>query len=145
MRPSDDPDKQYAYTAAFRDIARRFVGAIKRIGDPDLSEQVSSLDLNISSSIVRAHDLRSKLCVVIDAMKEASANPDYAQNVAANAAFLNADPLLKLKALPAARFDPAKLVRMCEELNDAYARATVTRAFLPEPADSSNLRRVYNK
>jgi hypothetical protein len=28
--PSDDSDVQYAYTAAFRDIARRFVGASKR-------------------------------------------------------------------------------------------------------------------
>jgi predicted nucleotide-binding protein len=68
--PSDDPDMQYAYTASFRDIAQRFVGAIKRIGDPVLSELVSSLDLNISSYIAEAHDLRSELNVVIDALKE---------------------------------------------------------------------------
>lgn len=57
--PSDDPDKQYAYTAGFRDIARRFVGAIKRIGDPDLSSLVSTLDVDIHNYIVEAHDLRS--------------------------------------------------------------------------------------
>ena len=39
--PSDDPDMQYAYTCSFRDLVIRFVSAIKRIGDPDLSEQQS--------------------------------------------------------------------------------------------------------
>ena len=128
--PSDDPDMQYAYTAEFRDIARRFVGAIKRIGDPDLSDLVSSLDLNISSFIAEAHDLRSELYVVIDALKEASADPQYGQNVASNAAFLNADLLVTLKAITSAKFDISKLGRMCEELNDAYARGNYIAAVL---------------
>lgn len=41
--PSDDPDMQYAYVAGFRDIAKRFVAAVKRIGDPGLSTLVVGL------------------------------------------------------------------------------------------------------
>lgn len=128
--PSDDPDMQYAYTTGFLDIARRFVGAIKRIGDPDLSEMVSSLDLDISYHVAEAHDLRRELYVVIDALKEVSANPEYSNNVASNAAFLNPDLLMRLKALPTSQFDVIKLVRICEELNDAYARGNYITACL---------------
>jgi hypothetical protein len=42
--PSDDPDMQTAYLYGFRDLAKQFVAAAKRIGDPDLSEQLSNLD-----------------------------------------------------------------------------------------------------
>ena len=41
--PSDDSDMQYAYVSAFRDIVKRFVAAVKRIGDPDLSSLVAGL------------------------------------------------------------------------------------------------------
>ena len=49
--PSDDPDKQKAYLYGFMDLARPFVAAVKRIGDPDLSEQVSKPNLDIESKI----------------------------------------------------------------------------------------------
>jgi len=127
--PSDDPDKQYAYTAAFRDIAKRFVAAIKRIGDPDLSELVSTLDTS-PEFISDAHALRADLFVVIDTLKEASQDPNYAANAASNAAFLNTEVLLRLKASPATRLDPRKLVKMCEELNDAYARGNYVSSAL---------------
>jgi hypothetical protein len=119
--PSDDPDKQYAYVAGFRDIAKRFVAAVKRIGDPDLSDLVSGLDTS-PQWISDAHNLRAELYVVIDTLKEASQDPNYAANAASNAAFLNTEVLLRLKAVQGARLDPGKLVKMCEELNDAYAR-----------------------
>jgi hypothetical protein len=38
--------------------------------------------------------------------------------------------LLKLKACSAHRLDPAKLVRICEELNEVYARANYISAAL---------------
>lgn len=128
--PSDDPDMQYAFTAEFRDLARRFVGAVERIGDPDLSSLVSTIDVDIHNYIVDAHDLRSELYVVIDTLREASADPQYSKQVASNSAFLNADLLLALKALADTAFDTSKLIRMCEELNDAYARGKYISAVL---------------
>ena len=127
--PSDDPDMQYAYCAGFRDVAKRFVAAIKRVGDPDLSAAVA--DLNTSPDYIsEAHELRADLYVAIDILREAVQDPNYAAMAAANGAFLSPDVLLRLKATGATRLDPLKLVRMCEELNDAYARANYISAAL---------------
>lgn len=127
--PSDDPDMQYAYCAGFRDVVKRFVAAVQRIGDSDLSSLVAPLDTS-PQYISEAHELRSDLYVVIDALREATQDPSYRENAAANGAFLSPDVLLRLKAVPATRLDAAKLVRMCEELNDTYARSNYIAAVL---------------
>ncbi len=127
--PSDDPDEQYAYCAGFRDVAKRFVAAVKRVGDPDLSALV--VDLNTSPDyITQAHELRADLFVVIDTLREATQDPNYAASAAANGAFLSPDVLLRLKVANDTKLDPARLVRMCEELNDAYARGNYISAAL---------------
>jgi hypothetical protein len=127
--PSDDPEKQYVYTAAFRDLAVRFVGAIKRIGDPDLSAMLDGLNTN-PKNIVESHYLWAQLGVVIDALRELTEDPNYAATVAANLAFLDHEALARLKAVESGRLDCSKLIRMCEELNDAYSRANFISATL---------------
>jgi len=127
--PSDDPDKQYAYTAGFRDIAVRFVAAIKRIGDAELSDAVAGIDI-APSYISEAHEVRAKLYIVIDQLNEVAKDPNYALQAAANAAFLDAKVLLQLRAVSKAKLDPCKLVRMCEELNDSYARGNFVASLL---------------
>ena len=119
--PSDDPDKQYAYTASFRDYSKRFVAAVKRIGDPDLSSMVAELDTS-PEYITQAHDLRAELYSIIDALKEAASDPAYAVGIAANSAFLNTGVLSNLMSLRDKKFDTRKLAKMCTELNDAYSR-----------------------
>jgi hypothetical protein len=74
--PSDDPDKQYAFCAGFRDVAIRFIGDVKRIGDPDLSSLVATFDTSFEY-ISEAHELRASLYVVIDALREAMQDPSY--------------------------------------------------------------------
>ena len=119
--PSDDPDKQTAYLYSFRDVAKRFVAAAKRIGDPELSSMIAGLDTS-PEVITDAYDLRAELIAIIDYLREATQNPNYAVDAANNAAFLDADVLIKLKAVRSSRLDTTKLVKMCEELNDAYGR-----------------------
>jgi hypothetical protein len=63
-------------------------------------------------------------------LKEATQDPNYAANAASNAALLNMEVLLRLKAVQGARLDPSKLVKMCEELNDAYARGNYVSSAL---------------
>lgn len=128
--PSDDPDKQYAYVSSFRNLIIRFVAAIKRIGDPDLSEIVSSLDLDISYHISEAHLLKAEIQTVIDHLNEVSSDPDYGMSVASNSCFLNLEVLFELKAIKSPRLDISKLIKLCEELNDAYARANYISAAL---------------
>ena len=121
--PSDDPDKQYAYSRSFEDVAVRFAAAVKRIGDPVLSESINSIDLDTQGYCVGAHRLRAELVAVIDQLKELSSDPSYAENAFNRAAFLNPQAITDLRAITSAAFDVRKLLRMCEELNDAYARA----------------------
>lgn len=71
--PSDDPDMQTAYLYAFRDIAKRFLAAAKRIGDPDLSELIVGLDSS-PNYITDAYDFKAELTGVIDYLREAAEN-----------------------------------------------------------------------
>lgn len=119
--PSDDPDMQTAYVYAFLDLARPFVAALKRIGDPDLSEQVSEINLDIDL-IIEAYTLRAELLGAVDYLREASASPTYGESVKSNMAFLESSVLNALRQAKSGKFDCAKLVRLCEELNDAYGR-----------------------
>jgi len=119
--PSDDPDMQTGYMYGFLDIARPFVAAVRRLGDPELSEQFSKLDLGISF-ITEAYTLKADLQGVIDHLREAASDPSYWNSVKSNMAFLEPSVLATLRQSRALKFDCAKLVRFCEELNDAYGR-----------------------
>ena len=127
--PSDDPDKQTAYLYGFRDLAKRFIAAAKRIGDPDLSEQLSNLDTS-PEFITEAYDLRAELFGIIDYLREAAENPKYQEEARNNSAFLNADVLLELKSISPDKYDIKKLVAFCEELNDSYGRANYLSCIL---------------
>ena len=120
--PSDDPDKQTAYLYGFLDIAKRFIASAKRIGDPDLSEQLSNLNSS-AEFITEAYDLRAELFGIIDYLREAAENPEYQQEAKNNSAFLNSDVLLELKDISSDKYDVKKLVAFCDELNDSYGRA----------------------
>ncbi len=120
--PSDDPEKQTAYLYAFRDLVKRFIASARRIGDSDLSEMIANLDTS-PELITDAYDLRAELYGIIDYLRDVSKNPNYQQEAVANAAFLNTDVLLKLKSVKSSQFDTTKLIKFCEELNDAYSRA----------------------
>jgi hypothetical protein len=128
--PSDDPDKQYAYTCAFRDIAIRFISAIKRESDHELSELVSNLDTNISDDIRDAHKLKAELLPVIDALRSKFDDPEYERKAIQNSAFLDSKVLSQLKGSTTKQFDLAKLVKMCEELNDCYGRGNYISSIL---------------
>ena len=120
--PSEDLEGQWCYIYAFLDVARPFIAAIKRIGDPDLSEQVSGFNLDMNY-ITEAYELKANLQGVIDHLREVSSDPTYGASVKANAAFLDPSVLAALRAAKSQQFDFSKLVRLCEELNDAYGRA----------------------
>ncbi len=75
-----------------------------------------------ANHISEAHDLRARLFTVIDFLNEVAKDPNYAKQVAVNAAFLDPEIIVKLKAVLKSKLDPRKLIKMCEELNDAYAR-----------------------
>jgi len=72
--------------------------------------------------IVEAYGHRDRLMTAIDYLREAAANPDYEVALGLNAAFVAPQLLAALRAAERKTFDYAKLIRFCEELNDAYRR-----------------------
>ncbi|MGO8842965.1 MAG: hypothetical protein ACLQF1_18065 [Methyloceanibacter sp.] len=119
--PSGDPDKQTAYLYEFRDKAKRFVAAAKRVGDPDLSELIVGLDMS-PDHVTDAYDLKAHLQGVIDYIREAANDPEYETGVRLNSAFLDQETMSKLKSAKLPAFDLTKVIRFCEELNDSYRR-----------------------
>jgi hypothetical protein len=119
----DDLEKHWGYIYAFLDTVRPFAAAVKRIGDPDLSEQISGLNLDDVNYIYEAYTLKASLQGIIDHLREVSADPTYGASVKANVAFLEPSVLAALRNAKSQQFDYAKLIRLCEELNDAYGRA----------------------
>lgn len=143
--PSDDPDEQYAYSRGFHDLSMRFVSAVKRIGDPELSELVSSIDLEFSYHIADAHHLKASLQTVVDTLNELSSNPNYGKDVANSSVFLNKDLILELKSIENSRLDLSKLIKICEELNDSYVRANYIACALLIRAVLNHVPPVFGK
>lgn len=141
--PSDDPDMQTAYLYGFRDVAKMFSAAAKRICDPDLSNMVS--DLNLSPEhITDAYDLRAELFGIIDYLETVSSNENYKDSVAINSAFLNTEVLEELKKITNPKYDTAKLVKFCEELNDSYSRANYISCALLIRAVMNHVPPIFN-
>lgn len=127
--PSDDPDKQWAYLTDFINLVRPFIAAVKRIGDPDASEILAQFEAS-PEHISYAYEYKANLQGVIDYLREVSADGTYAVAVRANSRFVDESTLRDLRSIRSAAFDLTKLVRFCEELNDAYARANYLSSVL---------------
>ncbi len=67
--PSDDPDKQTAYLYSFREIAKRFVAAVRRLKKPEIDAELTRLNLN-PDFITEAYDLKAELVPIIDRLRE---------------------------------------------------------------------------
>jgi uncharacterized protein (TIGR02391 family) len=67
--PSDDPDQQTAYLYAFRDIAKRFVAAVKRFNHPALNGYLQDID-TAPEFITDAYDTAANLQCLIDALRD---------------------------------------------------------------------------
>lgn len=119
--PSDDPDMQWAYLTDFLDLVRPFIAAVKRVGDPDASEMLAPLETS-PEHISYAYEYKANLQGVIDYLREAAADETYGSSVRTNSLFLDGNTLQQLRTTTCTTYDLCKLVRFCEELNDAYAR-----------------------
>jgi len=67
-----EPDDIIAYL--FTTVAKRFVGALRRLDDAELLEELATLDLN-PGSVWAAQDLHSDLVPIIDHLRDKIPNP----------------------------------------------------------------------
>jgi hypothetical protein len=119
--PSDDPDKQYAYSAGFRDISLRFIRLLKRLNDPEIDKMLSEFDIDIDvHGIYDAHLLKSNLITVIDYLHEKKDNEEYFYVIKGNETFIDNEILEKICKIDNDNFDLSKLLKFLDELNFSY-------------------------
>lgn len=142
--PGDDPDMLTAYLYGFRDIARRFLAAAKRVGDPDLSELIVGLNSS-PDYITDAYDLKADLVCAIDYLREVTKSPDYVHGVANNSAFLDQGLVSQLRSMNSATYDFTKLIRFCEEINNSYRRGNYLSCALLIRAVMNHIPPIFGK
>ncbi|MBT3044694.1 MAG: DUF1669 domain-containing protein [Candidatus Thiodiazotropha sp. (ex Codakia orbicularis)] len=71
--PSDDPDKESAYVHAFLDIAKRFIGSLKRIDHDLLQSELKQINTDIRF-ITEAYALKADLINLIDLVEDITKN-----------------------------------------------------------------------
>ncbi len=118
--PSDDPDKQTAYLYAFKDVAKRFVGAARRIDDAELQAELASVDLD-PQHITDAYDLRADLIPVIDVVRQKATDPSWGNQAPTSKEFVDSALVARVASLGAQSFNLAKLIRFTVELNENYS------------------------
>jgi hypothetical protein len=117
----DDADEQTAYLYAFKDIAKRFVGAARRFDDAELRAALLPLNLN-PEFITEAYDLKADLIPIIDIIRDKCLDPTWGQLKSLTPSFIDPALLERIRRLQSKKFNLAKLVRFAEELNENYDR-----------------------
>jgi hypothetical protein len=118
--PSDDLDKQTAYLYAFKDVAKRFVGAARRIDDAQLQAELANVDLD-PQHITNAYDLRADLIPIIDVVRQRATDPSWGNQASASTSFVDPILITRVASLSGRSFNLAKLIRFTVELNENYS------------------------
>lgn len=119
--PSDDPDKQTAYLYAFKDLAKRFVGAARRVDDVEVQNELRNLDLD-PEYITAAYDLRADLIPIIDLIRYKAIDSSWGQQIRPTQDFVDAALVARVASLSGQPFNLAKLTSFTMELNENYSR-----------------------
>lgn len=119
--PSDDPDKETAYLAAFATITTRFLSAAVRIGDPELDTMLGRIERR-PEHIVAAYQQKDEIAAVADYLREAAVDTRYEEGLVEAASFIAPEVLARLRSIKPTRLDFRKLIGFCEEIDDAYRR-----------------------
>src|SRR5688500_16519809 len=115
--PSDDPDKQTAYLYAFKDLAKRFVGAARRVDDVEVQNELRNLDLD-PEYITAAYDLRADLIPIIDLIRYRATDSSWGQQIRPSQDFVDAALVARVASLSGQPFNLAKLISFTVELNE---------------------------
>jgi len=119
--PSDDPDRQYGYAAAFRDLLVRFVAMLRRLDDPIIDDLLALVNENFETSFIsEAHFQRARIEPIFDYIDEIKDNKDYFINAINSTSFIDSEVVENVRKLKGSNFDLAKLNKFIDELNFNY-------------------------
>jgi hypothetical protein len=118
--PGDDPDEQTAVVYGFKFLAKRFVGAVRRIKNRDFQDALNGITLDING-VYGAYDLHADLQPLIDQLRELAEHPEAYEWSGSTDIFVESSVIADLRQSHNSKYDLAKVVRFCEELNSAFA------------------------
>lgn len=119
--PSDDPDKQYAYTASFRDLLIRLVNTLKRLNDPVINDLLQFINENFNVGLIsEAHYQKSRIIPIFDYLNEIKGNKEHPIYTFHNGNFIDKEILDKIRRLKSRKHDFRKLIKFIEELDFNY-------------------------
>jgi hypothetical protein len=120
--PSDDPDEQTAVTSGYRYLVTQF----KRLAAPVLAtpsaSRLNSIEVEIDN-LYSAYDARAELDALLPEIETAldRLDDDGDLPVPDASTVIAESRLVELRSIVSPDFDFRKLVRLCEEINSAYA------------------------
>jgi hypothetical protein len=118
--PSDDSDEQTAVIYGFKFLAKRFVGAARRIKNRDFQEALNGVTVDIVD-IYDVYDLHADLQLLIDQLRELAEHPEAYKWVGPADIFVEPSVIADLRQSNHRKYDLTKVVRFCEELNSSFS------------------------
>ncbi len=117
--PSDDPELQDAVVYGFKHLVKRFLGHARKIQNQDLQDSLGQINANIENSVYEAYDLHADLQVVIDDIRELLSNSSV-QWSALQTEFIDSSVIDKLGLIHNKKYDLAKVIQFCREINGTF-------------------------
>jgi hypothetical protein len=117
--PSDDPDEPDAVVYSFKHLVKRFIGHARKIQNQDFQNSIGQINTDIENNIYEAYDLHSDLQVIIDDIRELLSKPSVEWS-ALQTEFIDSSVIEKLSQIQNKKYDLAKVIQFCREINGTF-------------------------
>ena len=112
----DEVEGAWGCELAMKHLAKRFVGAARAITNKEFQDALSRIDPEVG-----LFDLHSDLQCLVDRLREIGENPEMGEWTGSAEVFVEPSVIDQLRQCPSKKFDLAKVIRFCEELNSSYS------------------------
>lgn len=116
FRNTDDLEGLWGCQVGMKHLAKRFVSAARGIRNKEFQDAVSRIDPEAG-----LYDLHSDLQCLVDRLREIAERPEALEWTGSTEVFVEPSVVDQLRQCPSKKFDLAKVIRFCEELNDSYS------------------------
>jgi len=120
--PSDDPDEQSAVTAGYRHLVTQFKRLVAPVLATPSAYRLNAVEVEIDN-LYSAYDAKAEIDALLPEIETAleRLGDDGFLQIGDGSVIVAESRLVELRSLVSADLDFRKLVRLCEEINSAYA------------------------
>ncbi len=115
--PSDDPEKIDDVVFGYKHLAKRFVGSAQKIQNQSIQDSIKGLNTDVEN-IYEVFNLHSNLQIIIDDFRELLSQPiEWSM---AETEFIDSSIIESLRQINSKKYDLAKVVEFCREINGTF-------------------------